>query len=73
MRICCRNCEYCVCKGRQQTQRGQLGRKKYFCKHPNAPSWPFVGFGDMTVDSPLKKVRTTLWCPKREANKNAAD
>lgn len=73
MNICCKNCEYCICKGRQQTQRSRLGRKKYFCEHPNAPGWPFVAFGDMTIDSPLTKKRTTLWCPEREANKNAAD
>lgn len=62
----CKECQYCIQRGRMQTQRGRLGRKKYFCTHPDAPTWMFIGFGDMSVESPLALKTRKKWCPMEE-------
>lgn len=71
----CRHCQYCAQKGRQNSQRGRYGRKRYFCDHPAAsdlkdargmPLYPFVGFGDMTAKSPLVLKTHKSWCPLRQ-------
>lgn len=71
----CRRCEHCKNKGRQNSQRGRLGRKRYYCEHPRAydlkderglPLYPFIGFGDMTYKSPLVLKTYKTWCPLRQ-------
>ena len=32
----CQHCQYCENNGRQHSQNGRLGRKRYFCQHPRA-------------------------------------
>lgn len=73
----CVNCQYCKQIGRQQTQRGQLGRKRYFCKHPRVnelkdehglPLYPFIGFGDMSKESQLTLKTRKKWCPMEVDN-----
>lgn len=68
----CWRCQYCENIGRQQSQRGQLGRKRYYCNHPRVkelkdrhrhPLNPFVGYGDMTLNSPLTLKTRKRWCP----------
>lgn len=72
--IKCRYCEHLQQQGRQKSQSGQLGRKHYYCGNPavkhlkdrhGAPVYPFVGFGDMTVDSPLQLKTSKRWCPMK--------
>ena len=71
----CSHCQYCENIGRQQTQKGQLGRKRYYCKNPEAsklkdkrgfPLHTFIGYGDMTVKSPLVLKTYKKWCPLRK-------
>lgn len=71
-KIKCRNCKYCKQEGRQQSQRGRLGRKTYYCKNPKVykmedengyPLYNFIGFGDMTIESPLQLKTCKKWCP----------
>lgn len=68
----CQHCQYCENNGRQHSQNGRLGRKRYFCQHPRVyelkdkrgfPLYPFIGFGDMTVKSPLVLKTRKKWCP----------
>ena len=68
----CKECKYCKQIGRQQSQCGQSGRKRYYCKNPKVyemrdkdgyPINRFVGYGDMTVESPLKLKTSKKWCP----------
>lgn len=67
----CKECKYCEEGGRQQAQRGRLGRKTYFCNHKEALEnsdkvYNFVGFGDMTEESPLTLKTSKKWCPLKE-------
>lgn len=72
----CKYCNYCKDTGRQQTQRGRLGRKVYYCKHPDAQKLPlkefgnrapcFINFGDMTYQSPLTTKTSPRWCPRNK-------
>ena len=71
----CAHCEYCENVGRQQSQSGRLGRKRYFCKHPRVSElkdkrgfllFPFIGYGDMTAKSPLVLKTHKAWCPRRQ-------
>lgn len=71
----CRHCGYCKQIGRQNAQSGRLGRKRYYCNHPRVheqtdkhgrPVYPFIGFGDMTVKSPLVLKTRKYWCPLKE-------
>ena len=71
----CRHCEHCKQCGRQNSQRGRLGRKRYFCSHPKVrelkdahglPLYPFIGYGDMTVASPLVLKSRKSWCPLQQ-------
>lgn len=71
----CKHCVYCRQKGRQNSQRGQLGRKRYYCEHPRVhdmkeknglPLYPFIGYGDMSVKSPLVLKTHKAWCPLRQ-------
>lgn len=72
-------CKYCFeCKegGRQRSQGGRLGRKTYYCKNPDAKKLPlrefgnrapyFIGFGDMTCQSPLTTKTSPRWCPRNK-------
>lgn len=68
----CRECEHCKQIGRQKSQCGILGRKTYYCENPkvyefkNEDGYPinnFVGFGDMTLESPLQLKTSKRWCP----------
>ena len=68
----CKECRYCRQNVRQQSQRGHLGRKKYFCEHPRVGEikdkhgwrvYPFIGFGDMSTASPLVLKTRKKWCP----------
>ena len=70
----CKHCQYCEQYGRQNSQRGRLGRKRYYCGHPRVhdlkdnrglPFYPFIGYGDMTVKSPLVLKTHKTWCPLR--------
>lgn len=71
MKAQCKYCSFCKQHGRMQTQRGQLGRKKYYCKHPQAlslmdrglPLNTFVGFGTKDFASPLAIKTSKRWCP----------
>lgn len=71
----CKECEYCKQTGRQQSQRGNLGRKRYYCEHKSVlkmkdkygyPINNFVGYGDMTIASPLTLKTNKKWCPLKE-------
>lgn len=71
----CQHCQYCENIGRQHSQKGKLGRKKYYCNNPDAsklndyrgfPLNTFIGFGDMTVKSPLVLKTHKKWCPLRQ-------
>lgn len=74
----CKECKYCKQLGRQQSQRGQFGRRKYYCENPKVyemkdkngyPINNFIGFGDMTNESPLQLKTSKNWCPlKGEKN-----
>lgn len=68
----CKECKYCKQVGRQQSQKWQLGRKRYYCKNPKVykmkdesgyPLNNFIGFGDMTEESPLTLKTSKKWCP----------
>lgn len=68
----CRECEHCKQIGRQQSQCGTLGRKIYYCENPkvynlrNINGYPicnFIGYGDMTLESPLQLKTSKRWCP----------
>lgn len=70
--MACRECKYCEQTGRQQSQCGRLGRKTYHCKNPkvydlrNEHGYPinnFIGYGDMTLESPLQLKTSKKWCP----------
>lgn len=79
----CAHCQFCQQLGRQNPQRGRLGRKRYFCNHPlvkdlkdknGLPLYPFVGFGDMTAKSPLALKGRKRWCPlMKEESYGATD
>lgn len=68
----CRECKYCKQIGRQQSQCGQLGRKRYYCENSKIHEMEdkdgyiinnFIGFGDMTIESPLQLKTSKKWCP----------
>ena len=65
----CRSCRHCQQQGRQQTQRGVLGRKRYYCDHPDARARDprmsgFVGFSDTKEFNQVLKLKTRpKWCP----------
>ena len=68
----CKDCKYCEQPFRQQSQCGKLGRKCYYCEHPKTatlkdefghPLHNFIGFGDMTPESPLTLKNCKRWCP----------
>lgn len=62
----CKYCNFCEQQGRMQTQQNRLGRKKYYCKHPEANAVTdntFVGFGTMDYKSPLAIKTAKRWCP----------
>lgn len=70
----CKECKYCEQVGRQQSQHRRLGRKIYCCNNPklydldNEHSYPinnFIGYGDMTLESPLQLKTSKKWCPLR--------
>ncbi|SFF22745.1 hypothetical protein SAMN04487969_11942 [Paenibacillus algorifonticola] len=70
----CKYCNFCKEQGRMQSQRNRLGRKKYYCVHPETkdltddrgrPIYNFVGFGDMTYPSPLTLKTSKKWCPAK--------
>ncbi|OMF31200.1 hypothetical protein BK132_07230 [Paenibacillus sp. FSL H8-0259] len=66
MKAQCKNCNFCKQHGRVQTQQNRLGRKKYFCEHPDANKATdntFVGFGNMDYSSPLVIKTAKRWCP----------
>lgn len=76
----CLHCEFCENIGRQHSQRGRLGRKRYYCNHPVAaalrdkhglPLNTFIGYGEMTVKSPLVLKTHKKWCPLRKETANA--
>lgn len=78
----CRRCQYCENIGRQMPQRNNLGRKRYYCSHPRTsklkdrygfPLYPFIGYGDMTVKSPLVLKSRKKWCPLREVRCGGPD
>lgn len=77
MKTTCKKCQYCRQGGRQQSQRGTLGRRKYYCEHPSVgdikdkygwPIDPFIGFGDMSRESPLVLKTRKKWCPMEVTN-----
>ncbi|MNO23002.1 hypothetical protein D3C76_127930 [compost metagenome] len=53
-----------------QTQQGRLGRKKYYCEHPEvnkATDNNFVGFGAMDDYYGYLTLKTAKrWCPMKE-------
>ena len=71
----CKDCKYCKNKGRTSIQNKagcQGGRKQYYCEHPKIseaydkygyPIYNFIGFGDATIESPLKFKTNKKWCP----------
>lgn len=62
----CKQCNFCKQIGRMQTQQNRLGRKKYYCEHPEAnvvTDNNFVGFGEMNYESPLTVKKAKRWCP----------
>ena len=76
----CWCCQYCENIGRQHSQKGQLGRKRYYCENPEAsklkdkrgfPLNTFIGYGDMTVKSPLVLKTHKKWCPLRKKDGGA--
>lgn len=73
----CKKCQYCRQGGRQQSQRGTLGRRTYYCEHPSVGDikdkygwtiYPFIGFGDMSRESPLVLKTRKKWCPMEVTN-----
>lgn len=71
----CKDCKYCKQIGRQQSQRGRLGRKTYYCEYPGIYELRdefgyqinnFIGYGDMTVESPLTLKTSKKWCQWKE-------
>lgn len=71
----CWCCQHCRQRGRQNSQRSRLGRKRYYCEHPRVhdmkeknglPLYPFIGFGDMSAKSPLVLRTHKAWCPLRQ-------
>ncbi len=68
----CKKCTYCENSGRQQTQQYRLGRKHYRCTHPKTKEMnqsvrfnDFIGFGNMSFESPLVLKTRKRWCPLR--------
>lgn len=45
---------------------GGIGRKKYYCTHPDRPENDFIGFGVCTYESPIAIKTAPRWCPKRK-------
>lgn len=77
MKPTCKKCQYCRQRGRQQSQCGNLGRRKYYCEHPSVgdikdkygwPIYPFIGFGDISRESPLALKTRKKWCPMEVTN-----
>lgn len=73
----CKECKFCEQIGRQQSQCGKLGRKKYYCENPNVYELKdkygyslnnFIGFGNTTVESPLQLKTHKQWCPLKGDN-----
>lgn len=76
----CKNCFYCKCSGRTDGKYSLNGesRKMYFCTNPVALNmtdsrgfqiYTFVGFGDISYESPLNLKTCKRWCPiKAEQN-----
>lgn len=71
----CKNCCYCKQHGRQQSQQFRIGRKHYWCEHPEVknikdkhgnPQWNFIDFGDVTIESPLVLKTAKRWCPLKK-------
>ena len=69
MKIKCTSCEYLEQIGRMQTQRGIIGRKKYYCKKEKRgyPYDNFVCFGEMGYASKPTIKTTPRWCPRKES------
>lgn len=77
----CRDCTHCKSHGRSQsTSWHSYGRAHYYCEHPKAKqltidafgnSAPcFIGFGDITFNSPLTVKTSPRWCPLRKEDHN---
>lgn len=70
--IKCRNCIHLYSVGRTTIQSGNpYGRIQYYCrilKRTNGWLENFVGFGDMTKESPLKLKTSPRECPLRKNN-----
>lgn len=72
--IKCIDCYDCKQIGRQRTTRKSIGRKRYYCTHPdmknmkdkhNFPHHNFIGFGECNEESPLTIKTSPRWCPKK--------
>lgn len=70
----CKTCEYCKQIGTTNGKysSNKAARKTYYCEHPNVrdiqdkygqPIYPFIGFGDTTIESPLSMTSHKRWCP----------
>lgn len=75
----CSECKYCEGVARTTKQFNMpYGRKIYYCNHPKALKiminkfgYPniFIGYGDMTYESPLQLKGCKRNCPlKKESN-----
>lgn len=72
-KIKCINCKYCKECGRTTKQYFMpIGRKIYKCNHPKVyelkdkqrfPQNNFIGYGDMTIESPLQLKTRKKFCP----------
>lgn len=70
----CKNCQHCkqIGKTSGKFSTNNTSRKTYYCEHPyirdihdkyGQPIYPFIGFGDTTVKSPLVLKNRKRWCP----------
>lgn len=80
MKLKCKYCMYCRGLGRQESQKGRLGRIRYFCANRRLDGVKdkhgyyiggilggFIGFGEHNYESPLAMKTTPRWCPLKGA------
>ena len=74
----CKHCKHCVQLGRAKGQRERVyGRKYYCCEHPKIVDAKdkygridnFIGYGDMTYESPLTLRGHKRFCPLEKDRK----
>lgn len=64
----CKECIYCKSWSRTEKQYDMpIGRKIYACEHPDLKQInSFIGYGNMTIESPLQLKTQKRFCPLKK-------